>query len=104
VKDFKPSTDLFGWYAVIDTDHCCSWHIYKVVGCLESNSYCDVPIQCNSTPTTHGDMAVILNVIHCGIDETKVVRVALKDCELVHPMKIGGKQECPICSGGPCNE
>ena len=26
-----------------------------------------------------------MNVIHCGIDETEVIRVALKDCEIVQP-------------------
>lgn len=25
----------------------------------------------------------VLNVIHCGVDESKVIRVALKDCEII---------------------
>lgn len=28
-------------------------------------------------------MEHVLNVIHCGIDESEVIRVALKDCEIV---------------------
>lgn len=46
---------------------------------LSSNFYCDVPICCDSEPYIHKNIEQIFSVIHCGIDESKVVRVAVKD-------------------------
>ena len=36
----------------------------------------------DSKPVLHDGVVDVLNVIHCGIDETKVERVALSDVEL----------------------
>lgn len=82
MSEFCANRDMFGAYVKIPTDRSGALHVYKVVSRSESNSYCDVPIRCGSMPVTHGEIVPILNVIHCGIDETKVVRVALKDCVL----------------------
>lgn len=71
----------FGGYAIIQTDYSKSPHKYKIINVIRSNSYCDIPILTTSEPNWHNEVETVLNVIHCGIDETKVVRVALKDCE-----------------------
>ncbi len=75
------SDDGFGTYVKIKTGYSCTPHIYKVVGIIESNYYCDVPITANSLPYNHLELTLVANVIHCGVDESKVVRVAVKDME-----------------------
>lgn len=85
MSEFKVSTDMFGKYAMIPTDFSAQEHIYKIVKVFESNTWCEVPIKYNSEPVLHNEMQTVLNVIHCGLDETKVVRVALKDCRIVEP-------------------
>ena len=85
-ENFKPSTDLFGWYAKIKTYN--KEYMYKVISCYESNTYCDVPITHLSIPTIHKDMTTVLNVICCGVDETKVERIALKDCRLINQKEV----------------
>lgn len=56
------------------------FYIHKVVGAFESNTWIDVPLKWNSEPKNHGRMEKVLNVIQCGIDETKVIRVRESDC------------------------
>lgn len=60
--------------------------IHKVVGALRSNAWIEAPLKWDSKMIGHDQMEVILNVIQCGLDETKVIRVAQKDC-----IKLGGK-------------
>jgi hypothetical protein len=55
-------------------------HVYKVVGALKSNTYRDPPDWHGAKESIHGEMVPILNVIHCGLDETKVIRVKESDC------------------------
>ena len=57
-------------------------HVYKIVTHFRSNSYCEVPLMHDSEPVLHDSVIDVLNVIHCGVDETKVKRVALRDVEL----------------------
>lgn len=92
--EFKVNAEMFGKYVIIPTGYSKEPHIYKVINSLYSNSYCDVPIVYGSEPVPHESVETVknpygleecLNVIHCGIDETKVVRVALKDCKIVQP-------------------
>lgn len=83
MSDFILDTEYYGGYAYIKTNYSADVHIYKIVNAILSNSYCDVPIMCTSEPNTHEDIVPVLNVIHCGIDETKVVRVAVSDCEKI---------------------
>lgn len=94
MNKFKVNTDMFGKYVIIPTGYSKQRHIYKVVGSLYSNTYCDVPIVAASKPTIHEQIETeenpyglekVLNVIHCGIDETEVIQVAMKDCEIVEP-------------------
>lgn len=94
MAEFMVNTDMFGMYVRIPTGYSREMHIYKVVSKFKTNSYCDVPIVYGSKPVPHekeyhdlSDLEDVLNVIHCGIDETEVVRVALKDCEIVTPAK-----------------
>ncbi len=58
------------------------FYIHKVVGALKSNGWIDAPLKWDSKPTLHDHMEIVLNVIQCGIDETKVIRVRQKDCKL----------------------
>ena len=90
MSEFVVNTDMFGQYVRIPTGYSRKPHIYKVVSLFQSNTYCDVPIVAASAPVPHkkeftglDSLEYVLNVIHCGIDESKVIRVALKDCEIV---------------------
>lgn len=95
MSEFKVNTEMFGKYVQIPTGYSNEMHIYKVVSKFYSNTYCDVPIVYGTEPTYHEPiekiknnpygLETVLNVIHCGIDETKVVRVALKDCKIMEP-------------------
>lgn len=83
MADFKINDDMFGRYVRIQTDYSKALHIYKVVSLFASNTYCDIPILVSSKEVRHEQVVPVLNVIHCGIDESKVIRVALDDCEIV---------------------
>ena len=90
MSEFVVNTDMFGQYVKIPTGYNKELHIYKVVSHFQSNVYCDVPIVASSIPVPHekpftglDSLEHVLNVIHCGIDESKVIRVALKDCEIM---------------------
>lgn len=85
MSEFAPNTEYYGGYAQIKTDFSGNTHLYKIVNAIQSNSYCDVPIKYNSEPYVRKNIEYVLNVIHCGIDETNVVRVAVKDCDKVIP-------------------
>lgn len=102
-KNFHVNTDMFGQYAKIPTGHSGDLHIYKIITRFHSNWYCDVPIIGLGDSTLHEEVTDVLNVIHCGIDESKVIRVALKDCEIIENgetkelrkyRKIGTVEEC----------
>ena len=54
--------------------------LHKVVGAFKSNTWIDAPLKWDSKPTIHDEFETVLNVIQCGIDETKVIRVRQKDC------------------------
>ena len=79
MSNIKINKDYFGYYGMVRTGFSEQFHTYKVIGGLESNTYCDVPIVASSEPTIHPEIIPCLNVIHCGIDESKVIRVAMKD-------------------------
>ena len=79
MSNIKVNTDYFGYYGCVRTGYSEQLHTYKVIGSFESNTYCDVPIMAASEPIIHSEIVPCLNVIHCGIDESKVIRVAMKD-------------------------
>lgn len=85
--------DMFGRYCRIPTGASGNMHVYKIVSRMESNGYCDVPLMVQSKETIHNQIVPVLLVIHCGIDESKVQRVALSDCEII-PCK---SLFCPNC-------
>lgn len=85
MSEFIVNDDMFGRYCEIETNFSRSLHIYKIVSLIESNSYCDIPLTYQSEPICHKDIVPVLLVIHCGIDETRVRRVALSNCK-VHPI------------------
>lgn len=82
MSKFVVNEDMFGRYCKIETNFSRNLHIYKIVGLIESNGYCDIPLTYQSEPIWHKDTVPVLLVIHCGIDETNVQRVALSDCEI----------------------
>ena len=84
MNKFNVNGDLFGKYALIKTAAYEEPHIYKIISAFESNSYCEVPIWYYTKPEWHDKMETVLNVIHCGIDETEVIRVVLKDCDEIY--------------------
>ena len=82
---FAINDDMFGLYARIQTGFSREPHIYKIIARIESNGYCDVPLcTCNTKQTRHGEIVPVLLVIHCGIDESEVIRVKEGDCEIVN--------------------
>ena len=81
-KSFVVQSDMFGEYCLVPTGYSKEKHVYKVVTHFRSNSYCEVPLMHDSKPVPHDSVVDVLNVIHCGLDETKVMRVALRDVEL----------------------
>lgn len=62
-------------------------YIHKVVGAFVSNGWIDVPLKWDSEPKIHDHSEKVLNVIQCGIDETKVIRVAQKYCKKIREDK-----------------
>lgn len=90
--------DIFGRYAKIAYGYKKygripgeqDYHIYKCIQRFRSNYWCDVPLtyQTENNCYNHGEMQDVVNVIHCGISETKVIRVALKDIELLPPADV----------------
>lgn len=80
MSSFKVNGDMFGQYVKIPTGYSRQQHIYKVIGLLESNGYCDVPIVGQAEAKWHEESVPILRVIHCGVCEEEVIRVPLKDC------------------------
>lgn len=83
--------DVFGKYCKIAYGHKIApdykqdYHIYKAIQSFRSNCYCDTPLtyQTENNPYVHDEMVDVVDVIHCGIDETKVIRVAAKDVEFL---------------------
>ena len=68
------------------------FYIHKIVSQSRTNTYCDVPIRWDSKPEKHEAkegvpfpdyLEEVIWVVQCGIDETKVFPVALKDVELL---------------------
>lgn len=85
------SNDIdFGDYVEIEMHRYGSlnvFFIHKVVEAFKSNAWIDAPLKWNSKPTLHDHSEKVLNVIQCGIDETKVIRVAQKYCRKIKEEK-----------------
>ena len=81
--------ELFGRYARIAYGHALDgkqdYHIYKCIRSFMSNCYCDVPLtyQTENNCHTHDNIVEVVNVLHCGIDENRVIRVARNDIALL---------------------
>lgn len=83
MAEFVVNRDMFGRYCRIPTGTSGDMHTYKIVSRIDSNSYCDVPLTSTSKKILHNKIVPVLLVIHCGVDESDVQRVALSDCEIV---------------------
>ena len=90
---FVVNKDMFGRFCRIPTDISGKMHVYKIVSRIESNGYCDVPLTSTSKQTLHNQIVPVLLVIHCGVDESKVQRVALSDCEIIPAADVALVQE-----------
>ena len=89
--------DYFGKYCLIEMHNYYSPNelfIHKCVGLIRSNTFCDVPLVCGVGEVTHDHLEDVLLVIQCGIDESKVIRVPLKDVEFC---KEDGSQSADTC-------
>lgn len=83
MSEFVINDDMFGKYCKIPTGYSRAEHIYKIVARIESNTYCDIPLLSGSTKeTTHESVIPVLLVIHCGIDESEVIRAPLAKCKI----------------------
>lgn len=95
MSDFNLQTKgLFGRYCRIEMFRYGvpnEFYIHKIVSQNRQNTYCDVPLRWNSKPERHPEkdglfpdnLEEVIWVVQCGIDETKVFPVALKDVELL---------------------
>lgn len=95
--------ELFGRYARIAYGHALDgkqdYHIYKCIQSFRSNCYCDVPLtyQTENNCHTHDNIVEVVNVIHCGIDENRVIRVARNDIELLPAPDVEPVVRCREC-------
>ena len=85
------------------------FYIHKIVSQNRQNTYCDVPLRWNSKPEKHEakegvpfpeNLEEVIWVVQCGIDETKVFPVALKDVELLGEDFNEGCEFQKVGSGG----
>lgn len=85
---FHVNSDMFGTYVKIPTGYSERKDLYKVISKSLSNAYCDVPLRFeNPKVVIHGVIVPILKVVHCGVNESKIIRVPLSECEIIHPAK-----------------
>ncbi|MNM07323.1 hypothetical protein D3C81_173630 [compost metagenome] len=75
-------------------------HMYKVVGSFQSNVWRDIPDWFQAEETSHSTVEKVLNIIHCGIDETKVLRVRESDCIKIRPKAIESSENTQAQAGG----
>ena len=67
------------------------FYLHKIVSQSRQNTYCDVPLKWDSKPEKHeakegvfpDNLEEVIWVVQCGLDETHVFPVALKDVELL---------------------
>ncbi len=86
VKNFILNKELFGCYCLIK-QQCGEEHIYKVIGTYKSNTYKDIPASWHKEEYVHKEVVNVVNVIHCGIDETKTERYRLSDVKIIEKLK-----------------
>ena len=96
MSDFNlQAKGLFGRYCKIEMFRYGvpnEFFIHKIVSQSRRNTYCDVPLRWDSKPVGHpakegasfpDNLEEVIWVVQCGIDETKVFPVALKDVEVL---------------------
>lgn len=103
MPEFKLNGEMFGRYAKIPTGFSGELHVYKVIGLIESNSYCDAPITGLSGAKWHEEIVPVLKVVHCGVSEEDVIRVALKDC-VIYDDAEHKREPCYICDNARIND
>lgn len=79
---------VFGRYCKIEMHRYVGpneFYIHKCIGSHESNVWVDVPIHGNPKPRSHKEIAPVMTVITCGIDETQGFPVRACDVEMLPP-------------------
>ena len=51
----------------------------KVVGCLRSNSYVDVPVYSPEVEKLHPEVVDVVACVTCGVDERNIYRYKISD-------------------------
>ncbi|RQW19864.1 hypothetical protein EH196_06880 [Bacillus sp. C1-1] len=59
------------------------WYLHKVISSFKSNVWVETPIDSKIKEKGHNEVKEVLNVVCCGVDETKVFRVLREDCVLI---------------------
>lgn len=54
-------------------------YVHKVVGCLKSNTYIDVPVEEPKKETIHSKTVDVVGCITCGVNERLVHRYKISD-------------------------
>ena len=89
LKNFNyEKDDLFGYYCHIEMlfygKEGNQYHLFKIVGTLNSNYYYDIPFNEKTNPAKiHDEIIPIANVIHCGICEDEIFRVPLDKIKII---------------------
>jgi hypothetical protein len=56
------------------------FYIHKVIGCLKSNSYVDVPVQSPARETLHLGIVAVVACVCCGVSEREILRY--RECDV----------------------
>lgn len=54
-------------------------YMYKVIGKLSSNTWCEVPARFDKVDVIHRNMETVLAVVMCGVNEREIVRFRQSD-------------------------
>jgi len=65
--------------------------VYKVIGCLKSNSYVDIPVEGLEEEKLHSEIVEVVACICCGINERDVYRFKKSDVKKNVYIIEGGK-------------
>lgn len=111
-------SDMFGRYCLIEmyrfnVDN--EFYVHKIVKQYKSNTYCDVPLKggfdheavrhpAKSDAEFPDCLEDVIDVIQCGIDETHVFTVALKDVKLIPDSRDELVEHLKAENGSLCEE
>ena len=62
-------------------------YVHKVIGCLKSNMYIDVPVEGEKIETLHTKTVDVIACITCGVNERNVYRYKKSDVKEQVPIR-----------------